>query len=80
MKVFLYFFQFLFVKILFSLLSILPLNLSKRLASLIFKNIGRLTKADKTAINNCKYVFPKLENIKIRNIIDESWNNIGITI
>ncbi len=80
MKKFFYFLQFIFVKILFFILSILPLNFSKKLASVIFRTIGKLSSADKTAINNCKFIFPNLEEIKIRSIIDKSWNNIGETI
>tara|TARA_A100001011_G_scaffold397476_1_gene498576 strand:+ start:1130 stop:1993 length:864 start_codon:yes stop_codon:yes gene_type:complete len=80
MKIFFYFLQYIFIKILFIFLKILPLNFSKKLSSLIFRIAGKFSNADKTAINNCKFVFPKLEDIKIRNIIDESWNNIGINI
>ena len=80
MKKIIYFLQFIFVKIFFFLLTILPLDLSKNIASRIFRNIGRLTKADRTAINNCKFVFPNHTDKKIRKIVNESWNNIGITI
>jgi len=80
MKKFFYFLEFLFVKLLFFFIIILPLNPSKRFSSFVFRNIGKLTNADKTAFNNCKFVFPKLKNLKIRNIIDESWNNVGVTI
>ena len=80
MKTIIYFLQFIFVKIFFFLLTILPLNISKNIASRIFRNIGRLTRADSTAINNCKFVFPNHTDKKIRKIVNESWNNIGITI
>ena len=80
MKTIIYFLQFMFVKIFFLLLSILPLNISKKIASRIFRNIGRLTRADSTAIKNCKFVFPNKTDTKVREIVNESWNNIGITI
>ena len=80
MKIFFYFAQYIFAKILFFLLLILPLTISKKIASLIFKVAGRLSSADKTAMKNCKLVFPKLNYTEIRNIIDKSWINIGITI
>ena len=80
MKIISYILQFIFIKILFFLLKFLPFRVSVKLSSLIFRCIGKLTRADKTATENCKIVFPKLDNTKIRNIIDDSWNNIGITI
>ncbi len=80
MKKMVYFLQFLFVKIFFFILIILPLNISKKIASKIFRNIGKFTKADSTAINNCKFVFPNHTDTKIREIVNDSWNNIGITI
>tara|TARA_B100001175_G_C19380326_1_gene576244 strand:+ start:108 stop:971 length:864 start_codon:yes stop_codon:yes gene_type:complete len=80
MKIIFYFLEFIFIKILFIFLTLLPLNLSKKISSLIFRTIGKLTSADKTATDNCKFIFPDLINIKVREIIDQSWNNIGITI
>ena len=80
MKTFIYFLQFSCVKILFFFLKIIPLNFSINLSSLVFKTAGKLSRADKTAMKNCKFVFPDLEEKKIRNIVDESWNNIGKTI
>ena len=80
MKILIYLLQFTFVKVLFIFLTILPLNFSKRLAGIIFRSIGKLTSADKTAMKNCKLVFPNSQNIIVRKIIDESWSNIGITI
>ncbi len=80
MKMFLYFLQFLFIKFVFFIFMILPLNISKKLSSFLFRTIGKLTNSDKTAIRNCKFVFPKYDELKIRRIIDESWNNIGQTI
>ena len=80
MKKIFYFLQFLLIKILFFFIKILPLNFSKTFTSFFFRIIGKLSKADKTALNNCRFVFPNLDDTKIRNIIDDSWNNIGKTI
>ena len=80
MKIIFYFLQFLFIKLLFFFIKILPLNSSRRFTSFIFRIIGKQSTADKTAVRNCKFVFPNLEKKKIRNIIDESWNNIGATV
>ncbi len=80
MKIFFYFLQFVFIIIILVLFKILPFNFSKKLGSLLFRKIGKLSKADETAFNNCKFVYPNLKDIEIRNIVDESWSNIGITI
>ena len=80
MKIFFYFLQFCIVKILFFLVKILPLGISRKLSSIIFRTLGKLSSADKTAFNNCKFIFPNLEDKKIRNIIDKSWDNIGKTV
>ena len=80
MKTFLYFLQFIIIKIIFTLLKVLPLNISKTLSSSIFRILGKLSGAHKTAINNCKFVFPDFSDNQINNIINKSWNNIGKTI
>ena len=80
MKNFIYFLQFILVKIFFYFLKILPLEISKKISSFIFRTAGKLSDADKTAVNNCKFVFPNLKEEKVRNIVDESWNNIGKTV
>ena len=80
MKTFLYFLQFIIIKIIFTLLKVLPLNISKTLSSSIFRILGKLSGAHKTAINNCKFVFPDFSDNQINNIINESWSNIGKTI
>ena len=80
MKNLIYLFQFFFIKILFSLIKILPFNIAKKITSFIFKIIGKLTNANKTAVINCKFVFPHLDEITIKKIVNESWENIGITI
>ena len=51
-----------------------------KVSSFLFRTFGKFSRANKTAINNCKYVFPNLKDEEIQNIIKESWNNLGITI
>ena len=80
MKNFLYLIEFFFVYIFFRLLSFFPLSFSRKVSSHMFKFIGKLTYADKTAIQNCETVFPKFNKNKIRNIVDKSWINLGETI
>ncbi len=80
MKRIFYFFQFLFIKILFLFFKSLPLKTAKFIASIIFRIIGRLSNAHKTAIKNCKYVFPNYKEGKINSIVNKSWGNVGETI
>lgn len=80
MKLIFYYFQYAFLRILFIFLKILPLSISKKILSLIFRSLGKFTNAHKTAINNCETVFPNFSKNKIENIIDKSWNNLGETI
>ncbi|MDC3131380.1 lysophospholipid acyltransferase family protein [Pelagibacteraceae bacterium] len=80
MKKIFYFFQFIFIKILFLFFKLLPLKIAKLMASIIFRIIGRLSSAHKTAIKNCKYVFPNHKDRIINSIVNKSWENIGETI
>ncbi len=80
MKYFSYFLQYIFIRLALIILKILPLNIAKKILSLIFRLFGKLTSAHKTAINNCKFVFPNFSRIRVNSIIDNSWNNIGETI
>ena len=80
MKFFFYFLQYLFVKILFLFLKFLPLKTAKSMSSIIFRKVGKLSSAHKTAKNNCRYIFPNHKEKMINSIIDKSWENIGKTI
>ena len=80
MKIFFYFLQYLFVKILFLFLKFLPLKTAKSMSSIIFRKVGKLSSAHKTAKKNCRYIFPNHEEKIISSIIDKSWENIGKTI
>ncbi len=80
MKKLLYLFQFFLITILFLLIKILPLKIAKKLTSSILRILGKLTSANKTAVINCNFVFPQLDKITIKKIVNESWENIGITI
>ena len=80
MKIFFYFLQYLFVKILFLFLKFLPLKTAKSMSSIIFRKVGKLSSAHKTAKKNYRYIFPNHKEKKIDTIIDKSWENIGETI
>ncbi len=80
MKRIFYFLEYNAVILIYFLYKILPLNLSLKFSSFLFMTLGKFSRANKTAITNCKYVFPNLEEKAIKNIIKKSWNNLGITI
>ncbi len=75
-----YFIEFLLFKIVFFLLSFF----SKKIASIIVSNsfmfLGRSSKYNKIAKNNCKIVFSNFNDIEITNIINSSWKNLGKNI
>ena len=48
--------------------------------SIIFKFFGQLSKNHQIALKNCKYVFPKLPDKEIKNIVLKSWENLGKTV
>ena len=80
MKIFFYFLEYIVIMIIYFLYKILPLKFSLKFSSYLFLIFGKFSSANKTAINNCRYVFPNIEEKEIRNIIKRSWHNLGITI
>ena len=80
MKIIFYYLEYIFIILIYSFYKILPLNLSVKFSSFLFTTFGKFSSANKTAIDNCKHVFPDLEEKEIRNIIRKSWDNLGTTI
>ena len=80
MKQIIYFLQYIGFIFIYFLYKVLPLNLSLKISSFLFRTFGKFSRANKTAINNCKSVFPNLKDEEIQNIVKKSWNNLGITV
>ena len=80
MKNIIYFFEYIVVFLIFFLFKLLPLNISAKFASLLFSTFGRLSGANKTAIKNCQYAFPNMDEEEIKSIVKKSWSNLGRTI
>ena len=80
MKKVIYFLQYIAFILIYLLYKILPLDLSIKFSSFLFRTFGKFSKVNKTAIKNCKQVFPNLREEEIQNIIGKSWDNLGITI
>ena len=80
MKNIIYFFEYIIVFLIFFLFRLLPLNISAKFASFLFSTFGKLSGANKTAIKNCKYVFPNMKEKEVKSIVKKSWDNLGRTI
>ena len=74
-----YFLQYIVFIFIYFLYKILPLNLSVKFSSFLFRTFGKFSRANKTAIANCRHVFPNLKDKEIESIIKKSWNNLGVT-
>ena len=74
------FLEYFLIKILFLVLSILPLNIVSGFGGYLFKLIGPLSKAHKTARSNYKKIFKSLNNYEINLDISKSWENLGRTM
>ena len=77
MKYFNYFFQFLFVMLLFSLFKLLGLNFSSKIGGKLFEKIGPLFRSKKLIHSNIKKAFPKINEKDLKNITKSMWNNYG---
>jgi len=77
MKIIKYFFQFLFVIILFSLFKILGLNISSALGGKLFEKIGPLFRSKKLIHSNLKKAFPNIDLDDLNKTTKLMWNNYG---
>ena len=72
-----YFIEFFLYKIVFVILSLFSRKFSKKIFSYSFMLLGRLSKYNKIAKNNCKIVFSDFSDKEITKIINNSWKNLG---
>ena len=75
-----YFIEFIFVRLLFLVVYILPISLASKFGAILFRLFGRFSKSHITAMQNCCHVFPNLTNKEVKNIVFKSWENLGQTI
>ncbi|MBS57124.1 MAG: hypothetical protein CMP16_04550 [Rickettsiales bacterium] len=75
-----YFLEFLIFKIIFFLLLPFSKKLSLKLISNLFMFLGKFSKYNEIAKNNCRIVFPNLDEKEITKIIDNSWRNLGCNL
>ena len=72
-----YFFQFLFIIILFSIFKILGYKLSSALGGKIFEIIGPLFRSKELIHSNIKRAIPNIESKRLNKITKSMWNNYG---
>ena len=72
-----YFIEFFLYKIVFVILNLFSKKFSKNIFSYSFMLLGKLSKYNKIAKNNCKIVFSDISDIEITKIINDSWKNLG---
>ena len=72
-----YFIEFFLYKIVFVILNLFSRKFSKNIFSYSFMLLGRLSKYNKIAKNNCKIVFSDFSDKEITKIINNSWKNLG---
>ena len=72
-----YYCEFFLFKIIIFLLFPFSKKVSSKIISNLFMFLGKLSKYNKIAKNNCKIVFPNLSEDEITKIINNSWQNLG---
>jgi len=72
-----YLLEFFLFKIIIFLLFPFSKKMSSKIISNSFMVLGKLSKYNHIAKNNCKIVFPNLNEKEITKIINNSWQNLG---
>ena len=72
-----YFIEFFLYKIVLVILNLFSKKFSKNIFSYSFMLLGKLSKYNKIAKNNCKIVFSDFSDKEITKIINNSWKNLG---
>ena len=72
--------EFFLFKTIVLILNVFPKKISANIISNSFLFLGKLSKYHIIAKNNCKIVFPDLNENEITKIINHSWKNLGNNI
>ena len=75
-----YFLEFSAFKIIIFLFKPFSKNLSSKIISNLFIYLGRISKYNQIARDNCRIVFPDLNEKEITKIINKSWKNLGLNL
>lgn len=76
-KWFVYPIQALFVYFFYYLLRLIPVTWAANAGAFLFRLVGPITSAHKTAHKNLKHAFPEWDEGKISKVVDDVWNNLG---
>ena len=77
MKQIKYLIEFIIIIILFIIIKLVGLKISRSIFSFIFKNIGPLFRSKKILYHNLSLALPNIETSKKKKIIDKMWENYG---
>ena len=77
MKIIKYFFEFLFIIILFAIFKILGLKISSNFGSFIGKTLGPFFRSKKKIIQNIRKALPNEDEKNVEIIINKMWKNYG---
>ena len=77
MKLFKYFFQFIFVILLFGLFKIIGLKKSSLISGKLFELIGPYFRSKKIIFANIKRAYPNVHKEEMKNLTSSMWNNYG---
>jgi len=69
--------EFLLVYFVYIFLIFIPINFTSKLGGLIFRFFGPFTKTNKIVKKNFLQIFPKANNLDIKNQTKQSWINTG---
>ena len=79
MKKIKYIFEALIIYFFLFIIKLLGLDLSRKLFSFIFKNIGFLVKSKKVVNSNLEKILGDIGNLERNNIHEKMWSNYGKT-
>jgi len=71
--------EYIIIKIVFIISSILPINLVSQIGGYTFKTFGPFSKSHQTALLNYKKIFKNISNNELNNQVHKSWENLGKT-
>ena len=72
-----YFFQFLFIKLLFLIFKTIGLNVSRLISGKLFSIIGPLFRSKKIIEKNLSIAFPSITNLEKKDLIQDMWTYYG---
>ena len=72
-----YFFQFLFIKLLFLIFKKIGLNVSRLISGKLFSIIGPLFRSKKIIEKNLSIAFPSITNLEKKYLIQDMWTYYG---